>query len=207
MRQEGSYNNNVMVGSVDGGSTVNINQHRRDEPFEERFIEYGRDGNEGGEHYTRRDVFTRAAVAAGSAALGALAVFADLLSVFGYFGVGKLLATALVLLASFVPLAIYARFVALLLLPRSEQTDHFTFGRFAHKGEDGGYELYELSAPCGYPRCRGVVKPISAPPREKLEHSLVGTCSVGKRQHSYTFDYNRVGRPRQFDWRPAERNP
>jgi hypothetical protein len=63
---------------------------------------------------------------------------------------------------------------------------------------------YIKRAKCIYPKCDGFVFVVPAPPREKHNHLVVGKCSVGGIRHTYTFDFNGIGYPQQFDWSPPD---
>jgi hypothetical protein len=81
---------------------------------------------------------------------------------------------------------------------------HFIGSQWVERDENGDYLLYRKTARCTYPGCDGTVVVRPAPAREQPNHSLVGECNVGGKQHTYTIDFNNHGVPRFFDWRPLE---
>ena len=81
----------------------------------------------------------------------------------------------------------------------------FIDDRWVEQYDDGNYFLYKKIAACIYSKCSGSVAIVRAPQREQGNHTLVGVCSVGGHRHTYTVDYNGIGFPAQFDWRPIEK--
>jgi hypothetical protein len=69
--------------------------------------------------------------------------------------------------------------------------------------EEGGYLIYNPTAPCIYPGCdRGKIVLTDAPSREKLRggRNYVGVCNIAGRDHSYRVDYNFHATKAEFDW-------
>jgi hypothetical protein len=80
----------------------------------------------------------------------------------------------------------------------------FVGNQWVERDENGDYLLYRKTARCTHPGCGGTVVVRSAPARELPNHSLVGECNVGGKQHTYTIDFNGRSSLRFFDWRPLE---
>jgi hypothetical protein len=192
--------NNINIGSIGTGSTVNIAQHQAPEtPLIEYAVVQGSVS-----HLSPTEVHKGVLAFWGSASLPILAMVADSLGVLSFIGVQTIWVLAVVIPVAFVIAAMNndKRKIAELSPKRNEAK--FIEGRWVEQDEDGNYLLYRKAAPCTYPKCAGSVSISPAPPREQGNHSLVGICDVGGRRHTYTVDYNGIGYPHQFDWRPLE---
>ena len=77
-------------------------------------------------------------------------------------------------------------------------------GCLAKKDDNGDILLYKKQTKCIYPDCNGMVIVVAAPERECGNHSFVGICSEGGKQHTYTYD-GKIGYPAKFDWRQLEK--
>jgi len=136
-------------------------------------------------------------------AISSLGLLADILGILSYIGIQK--GTAVLMLG---PICLLVALITkndrwLVSLP-ANGTAHFKDGLCYEKLSDGNFISYIKRAKCTYPKCDGLVHIVPAPPRERPNHSLVGKCSVGGVRHTYTVDYNGIGYPREFDWRPLE---
>ncbi|WP_444912488.1 hypothetical protein [Microbulbifer sp. PAAF003] len=96
----------------------------------------------------------------------------------------------------------YRLFIKMFFLPQSDDVDRCIDGKYVHKGSDGNYTVYEKTAQCNFPRCEGIVKIHSAPPRERHKHEMIGRCSLDPNLHTYTVDFNGTGYFKEFDFRP-----
>ncbi|MES2115207.1 MAG: hypothetical protein V4578_08665 [Pseudomonadota bacterium] len=195
-----THDNNISIGSVGAGNTINIAQHQAPSA---PHIEYAV-GPDSVEHVSRGDAIKSALTFYGSLLLPVLAITADGLGVLSFLG----LQTRWVL-AVLLPIAIVGarltstrrKLATTTFVPNEAQ---FIDGKWAEKEDDGSYLLYRKTAPCIYPKCSGTVFIQPAPPREHPNHTLVGVCDVGARRHTYTVDFNGIGFPEQFDWKPIE---
>lgn len=86
----------------------------------------------------------------------------------------------------------------------TDGTAQFKDGLWYGKLSNGNFISYTRRAKCIYPKCDGFVHIVPAPPRERPNHTIVGKCSLGGNRHTYTVDYNGIGYPREFDWKPLE---
>jgi len=133
--------------------------------------------------------------------IATLGVLADIAGLLAYIGIGQGL--ILIILA---PICWLVSLITkhdrwLADLPEDGQS-HYNQGQWYEKLDNGNVAIYLKKAKCIFPRCGGVVNIIPAPAREQPNHTLVGRCSLGGVQHTYTVDFNGVGYPKQFDWRP-----
>jgi hypothetical protein len=138
-----------------------------------------------------------------TAAMTILGFFADLFGVLSYFGIQKGMS-----IFALAPIVILVGWITKkdcwLVSLKDNGTAQFNDGIWYKKQSDGNFVSFTMKAKCIYPKCDGLVHIETAPPRERPNHSLVGICSVGGFRHTYTVDYNGVGYPREFDWRPLE---
>ncbi|MDR2880593.1 MAG: hypothetical protein LBV29_01655 [Azoarcus sp.] len=135
--------------------------------------------------------------------IASLSVFADMLGVLSYIGIQK--GMAILLLGPICLLmALITKKDRWLVSLQADGSAQFSDGLWYEKLPDGNFMSYVKRAKCVYPKCNGLVRIVPAPPRERYNHSLVGKCSVGGIRHTYTVDYNGIGYPREFDWRPLE---
>ena len=192
--------NYINIGAIGTGNTVNIAQHQAPEASR---IEYAVVQNSVS-HLSSAEVQKGVLAFWGSASLPILAMVADSLGVLSFIGVQTVWVLAVVIPIAFIIAAMNngKRKIAELSPKRNEA--EYLDGRWVEQDEDGNYLLYRKTASCIYPKCSGSVSISPAPPREQGNHSLVGICDVGGRRHTYTVDYNGIGYPHQFDWRPLE---
>lgn len=195
------HDNNINIGSIGAGNTVNITQQQAPSASH---IEYDV-VDASVRHLSKSEVNKGALAFWASASLPVLAIVADSLGVLSFLGVQTLWALAVV-----VPIAAIG---AAATNGKRKIVEHsfkvneawFIDGRWVEQDDDGDYVLYRKAAPCIYPKCSGSVAIVPAPPRERGNHALVGICSVGGNRHTYTVDYNGIGYPAEFDWRPIEK--
>ena len=197
-----AHDNNINIGSIGTGNTVNITQQQIPGAHH---VEYSV-VEDSVQHLSQSEVNKGALTFWASALLPVLAIAADSLGVLSFLGVQTLWVFAVV-----IPIAVIG--VALTNSKRkiSEHSfkvneARFINGQWVEQNDNGDYVLYQKVAPCIYPKCTGSVTIVPAPPRERGNHTLVGLCSVGGQRHTYTVDYNGIGYPAQFDWRPIEKH-
>jgi Putative DNA-binding domain len=95
-------------------------------------------------------------------------------------------------------------------IKRPRNTEEASFigqGRLMKNDNEGGYLIYNPTAPCIYPCCNeGKIVISDAPPREvsRIGRTFIGVCSVAGKDHSYRLDYILVATPEQFDWRAPD---
>ncbi len=195
-----THDNNVSIGSVGAGNTIHISHHQAPNA---PHIEYAV-AADSIEHVSAGEARKSALGFYGSLSLPILAIVADGLGVLSFLGIQTRWVLAVLL-----PLAVVGailtstkRKLATTTFGHSEA--QFVDGRWAEQEEDGSYLLYRKTAPCIYPKCTGIVFIQPAPPRERPNHTLVGVCDVGVHRHTYTVDFNGIGFPAQFDWKPLE---
>lgn len=195
-----THDNHIKIGTIGTGNTVNIIQHQAPEASR---IEYAVVQNSVS-HLSSAEVKKGVLAFWGSASLPILAMVADSLGVLSFIGVQTAWVLTVLIPIAFVVAAMNngKRKIAELSPKRNEAK--YLDGKLVEQDEDGNYLLYRRTASCTYPKCSGSVSISPAPPREQGNHSLVGVCDVGDRRHTYTVDYNGIGYPHQFDWRPLE---
>jgi hypothetical protein len=154
------------------------------------------------QHMSREAVFRGTIGYYASWALLAVPLLADGLGILGFFGVQTLWAVVAVL--PFVGAATTNPQRKIAEAPFSPGVANFIGNQWVERDEGGDYVLYRKTARCTYPGCNGDVVVRPAPERERPNHTLVGECSVGGKQHTYTIDFNGHGLPRSFDWRELE---
>lgn len=192
--------NNVSIGTVGSGNTININQQQEATP---PHIEY-QIAKSSVEHLPKSDVQHGALVWIGSIILPVLALVADSVGVLAFLGFQTKWVLAVVL-----PFAIFGAILTntkrkIAFESFSPNVAQFIDGNWVEQQADGNYVRYTKAARCIYKKCRGTVYIQPAPDREQPNHSLVGVCDLGGHQHTYTVDFNGIGFPRQFDWRAVE---
>lgn len=195
-----THDNNVSIGSIGTGSTVNIAQHQAPNA---PHIEYAV-AADSIERVSSEEANKSALGFYGSLSLPILAIVADGLGVLSFLGVQTSWVLAVLL-----PLAAFGAYLTsakrkLTTTTFGSNEALFIDGRWAEQEQDGSYLLYRKTAPCIYPKCSGTVFIQPAPPRERPNHTLVGVCDVGVHRHTYTVDFNGIGFPAQFDWKPLE---
>ncbi|MGZ8876455.1 MAG: hypothetical protein ACXW1F_08310 [Halobacteriota archaeon] len=196
-----AHDNNVSIGSVGTGNTINIAQHQAPET---PHVEYTA-ASDSIEHLSRSTVNRGAVAFIASLSFPILAIVADGLGVLSSLGVQ----TKWQVLAVLVAIAIVGTVLTKTKMKIATKTFKsnqawFIDGRWVEREDDGNYVIYRKTAPCIYEKCSGTVFIQPAPPREQPNHTLVGVCDVGARQHTYTVDFNNIGFPARFDWRPLE---
>ena len=195
-----THDNNVSIGSVGTGNMIHIVQQQ---PPSAPHIEYSV-AADSIEHVSANEARKSAVGFYGSLSLPILAIVADGLGVSSFLGIQTRWALAILL-----PLAVVGavltsskRKLATTTFVRSQA--EFIDGMWAEQEEDGNYLLYRKTSACIYPKCTGTVFIQPAPPRERPNHALVGVCDVGAHRHTYTVDFNGIGFPEQFNWKPIE---
>ena len=192
--------NQVSIGSVGTGNTISITQAQApDAPH----IEYTVD-ERSVQHLSKAYINKGAFAFFGALLLPVLAIAADALGVLSFLGIQTKWVMAVVL-----PVAVFGSLLnntrrKIATTAFNPNTAMFIDGHWVEQDERGGYIRYQKTAPCIYPRCSGTVFVRTAPPREQPNHTLIGVCNVGGHRHTYTVDFNGVGFPEQFDWRPIE---
>lgn len=193
-------NNNFTVGSAGNGNIFNVVQHQ--EP-KASYVEYDV-AHDSIEHLSRSHVHGRAFLFFASFVLPILGLLADGLGVLTFLGIQSKWAFTVLVSAAIVGtfLTNTKRKIATAGLERNRAI--YIDGSWVEREDGGGYLLYRRTAKCIYPKCSGTVFIRPAPPREKPNHTLVGVCDLGNHRHTYTVDFNGIGFPLQFDWRPIE---
>lgn len=195
------HNNNIHIGSIGNGNTVNIAQNQAPgTPHLEYEVQ-----EESLRHLPKSEVGKGVLAFWASISLPVLAIVANSLGVLSFLGIQPLWALAVVFPIAVVGAAVTngKRNIAEHSFKPNEAW--FIDGQWVEKDNNGDYILYRKAAPCIYPKCTGSVAIVPAPPRERGNHTLVGVCSIGRNRHTYTVDYNDIGFPAQFDWRPIEK--
>lgn len=208
LRQEGDQSNNLQIGNAGHDNTFNINQAQgshRDQP-----IKFRRDARLDGPVYenrelTKRSLFTVAAFLL-PLVVNALSLIADLLSVGSYFGVRSSwlqlgLFTA-PLVTGFVNFDYLRAFIR--RPKRVGEYKYLGMGRLLYREDKHTFRVVGFTAPCNVPGCGGLVRMESAPPREKHNGALVGTCDRSRRGHTYEITEDGKGYFRRLDWRPLD---
>jgi len=195
-----AHDNNVSIGSVGTGNTINIAQHQAPES---PHIEYTV-ASDTVERVSRTEANKGAFAFYGSLSLPVLAIVADGLGVLSFLGIQTKWALAVLLPIAFAGAVLTNTKRKLATTTFTSNEARFIDGRWVEQEEDGSYVLYRKTSPCIYPKCSGTVFIRPAPPREQPNHTLVGVCDVGAHRHTYTVDFNGIGFPAQFDWRPVE---
>lgn len=194
--------NNVTIGTMGSSNSIYISQNQNETPGH---IEYEIIPNSI-ERISRETANRGTLSFFGSVALPVLAVVADVLGVFSFLGIQTKWVLSIVLpIALIGALLNNSKWKLSTTFFRSNEA-RFINGKWVEKSESGDFVLYRKSASCIYPKCQGTVQIQPAPPREHPNHSLVGVCDIGGYRHTYTVDFNGVGYPQQFDWRPIEEN-
>ncbi|WP_445357598.1 hypothetical protein ACJJIC_18410 [Microbulbifer sp. ANSA002] len=133
-------------------------------------------------------------------ALSVIAILADVAGLMTYIGIDQG-----VLILVLAPIAWFVTWITsekrwMRRLPQNN-TAHFKDGEWYQKLPNDDVAIFLKKAKCTFPKCKGTINIVPAPAREHPNHSLVGKCSVGGLQHTYTVDFNGIGYPREFDWR------
>ncbi len=204
---EDSRNNKVEFSGDVSNSTIEVNQNQDgNQAIANKNIEYEIDDT------SYRVISSKPADKANkffaiTIGISVLAIIADIAGVLTYIGINE----GMMILVLFPIVLVIAMFTKqarwLHNLPKNN-TALFKDGRWYEKLEDGNIAIYLKKGKCIFPKCKGIINIVSAPPREHPNHTLIGKCSLGEVQHTYTVDFNGIGYPHQFDWRllPQERN-
>ncbi|MFD2167219.1 hypothetical protein ACFSJY_13260 [Thalassotalea euphylliae] len=198
-------NNSVDISGTVTGSNISINQNQDgNQAISDTEIEYKIDENTyrevSGETYKKSaNVFY---ISLGLLALGVLADFAGILAYLGFNQPVVLLVLAPIcwLIAKITEDDRWVNGLS------QDNKSYYREGSWYEKLPNGNVAIYDKRAKCVYPRCEGTINIVPAPPRERPNHSLIGKCSLCGVQHTYTVDYNGIGYPQKFDWRPQPQN-
>ena len=193
--------NSIDISGVITGSTISVNQNQDgNQPINETEIEYEVDENSyrevSGETYKKpTKIFYL------SLAVLALGVLADVAGLLAYFGFNQGMVILVLAPVCWLIAAITSddRWVNDL---SNDKRSYYRNGQWYEKLPNGNVSIYYKRAKCIYPKCEGSVNIVPAPPRENPNHILVGKCSLGGVQHTYSMDFNGIGYPQKFDWRP-----
>ncbi|WP_039989421.1 hypothetical protein, partial [Vibrio owensii] len=196
--------NSIDISGTITGSTISVNQNQDGiQSINETEIEYGVDENSYRE--ISGDTYKKPAkifyISLGVLTLG---IVADVLGVLTYFGFNQGMIVLVLAPICWIIAVVTKNDRWVNDLP-PDQTSYYRSGKWYEKLPDGNVAIYYKKAKCIYPKCTGVVNIVPAPPRENPNHTLVGKCSVGGVQHTYTVDFNGIGYPHKFDWRPLPR--
>lgn len=193
--------NSVDISGTITDSTISVNQNQDgNQSISETEIEYEVDENSyrevSGETYKKpTKIFY---ISLGVLALGVLADMAGILAYLGFNqGIVILVLAPVCLLIAVITKN--DRWVNDLV---NDNKSYYLNGQWYEKLPGDNVAIYYKRAKCIYPKCEGVVNIVPAPPRENPNHTLVGKCSLGGLQHTYTVDFNGIGYPHKFDWRP-----
>jgi hypothetical protein len=193
--------NNVKIGTI-SSSNVTLNQNQDGvQSISSKHIEYETDDNTV-EISPMAKHKKNAAIAFITIVVAAIALLADVAGLLSYFNIPKGMP-----FFALVPIFIIVAFVThhdVWVTKLSPNVAHFKNGRWYENCGNGQVASYIKRAKCIYPKCDGSVSVVPAPPRERHNHSVVGKCSVGGVRHTYTVDFNGIGYPQQFDWRPLD---
>lgn len=199
---EDSRNNKVEISGDVSNSTIEVNQNQDgNQPINTKNIEYEVDEN------SYRVISSEASKKANrvfiaTIAISALAILADIAGLLSYIGINQGM-----MIFIFAPLAWVIAMLTkhkrwLYDLP-ANNTAIYKEGWWYEKLDDGNIAIYLKNGKCIYPKCEGTINIVPAPPREHPNHIVVGKCSLGGVQHTYSVDFNGIGYPKQFDWRPV----
>lgn len=196
-----THDNNIHIGSIGTGNTVNIAQHQAPSTPHLEYEVLEESLRCLPEPEVRKGVLAFWA----STSLPVLTIVADSLGVLSFLGIQTMWALAVVVPIAVVGAAVTngKRKIAAHSFKPNEAW--FIDGQWVEKDDNGDYVLYRKVAPCIFPKCTGSVAIVPAPPRERGNHAFVGVCNIGGYRHTYTVDYNGIGFPAQFDWRPIEK--
>ncbi|RDK82579.1 UNVERIFIED_ORG: hypothetical protein DFO82_2403 [Idiomarina abyssalis] len=194
-------NNSAEFSGTITNSTISVNQNQDgNQSINEKEIEYAVDKGSYRE-ITSEEYKTRSSVFYISLAVFALGVLADMLGLLTYLGFSH--GIIILILAPICWLiSVVTKNDRWMNGLYHNNKSYYRDGRWYEKLPNNDVAVYYKRAGCIYPRCDGVVNIVPAPPREHPNHTLVGKCSVGGLQHTYTVDFNSIGYPHKFDWRP-----
>jgi hypothetical protein len=200
MKQKGDNSNNMQIGTAGVGNTFNVNQGNGS--FRDGFVSLSESEDSRQPPITNRSVTRRSMMTILSAILPLIALFADLLGIFG----------TLKLDYSWFLLVYFALIVVL----TSSNWDHISIffrrrdirrrdtyvgaGKIAHYNSNGTFTLFKRTARCIYPNCNGFIEVTDPPPKERQRCFLVGKCTDCGVAHPYKVDPNWIAYPRDIDW-------
>ncbi len=193
--------NNVSIGSIGTGNTVNIAQHQAPQAT---YVEY-KVAPESVEHLSKGEVNKGVLTFFGSLCLPILALVADALGILSYLGLQTRWALVVLVPIALIGATLTSTKLKIATAKFTPEVANFIDGKWVELEREGNYLIYRRMSPCIYPKCSGMVFIRPAPPREQPNHTLVGMCDTGRYRHTYTVDFNGIGYPAQFDWRPIER--
>lgn len=200
--EKGSKDNSVDISGEISNSTISVNQNQDgNQSIRDSQIEYQVDANSyrevSGETYKKsRNVFYTSVVVL---ALGVLADIGDLFALLG-FDRGVVAFVSVGLFFVIKEMTQYGCWVNNLTY---DEESHYRNGQWYEKLSNNNVAIYYKRGKCIYPKCEGSIDIVPAPPRERHNHDVIGKCSLGGIQHTYTMDFNGVGYPQKFDWRPV----
>ena len=198
---DGSRNNAVDISGMVINSPVTVNQNQDGaQGIAEKHIEYVIDESSA-RVFPREPVDKMNMVFYVTVGVSGLGILADMLGVLAQLGFHNGMSLLVLVPVSLIVALItkHDRWLASL----DGDKAHFKEGLWYEKLPDSNFISYVKRAKCIYPKCEGLVHIVPAPPRERPNHSLVGQCSIGGRRHTYSVDYNGIGYPKEFDWRPV----
>ena len=200
MNQKGDNSNNLQISSAGTRNTFNVSQSNRS--LRDEAVLLSEDVGSRQAPITNKAVTRRSLVTLLSTTLPLVALLADVLGIFGAFHLDY---------TWFVP--IYFGLVVILTLSNLDHVRIFfrrqeikrkdTYvgdGKIAHFNSNRTFTLYKRTAPCRYPNCKGFIKVVTPPPKEKKRCFLAGKCTVCGTIHSYRIDPNGVAYPYELDW-------
>lgn len=200
-KEKGGKDNSVDISGIITDSTISVNQNQDGkQSIHETQIEYEVDENSYRE--VSADTYKKPTkifyISIGILALG---ILADLAGVLTYMGLN--IGIVLLVLAPVCWLVAIItkddRWINGLIY---DKNSYYRNGQWFEKLPDGNVAIYYKRAKCIYPKCEGSINIVPAPPREHPNHTLVGKCTLGDVQHTYSMDFNGIGYPQKFDWRP-----
>ncbi len=202
-----SNNNSIEISGTITDSTISFNQNQDNlQSFKGERVEYKVDEKsyqevDGGKYRKAANIYYL------SIAIASLGILADVAGIFSYL---NLHVGSLVVFFIFCPMCVLVavltknnRWISRL---NADGKSYYRDGQWYEKLNNGDVAKYRKVAKCTYPKCNGIINVVSAPPRERPNHNVVGVCSVGEFQHTYTMDYNSIGHLCKFDWRPIQKN-
>lgn len=199
---EDARNNTVDIsGSLVNSPVILSQKQGGNQAIHERHVEYIVDENTV-RIFPQKPAKQMNALFTGTLAVSVLGILADMAGLLSYIGIQKGVAL-LVLAPACLLIALATKHDRWLSSLSANGAAHFHKDLWYEKLPDGNFASYVKRARCIYPKCAGLVQVVSAPPRERPNHTLIGKCSIGGIRHTYTVDYNGIGYPSDFDWRPV----
>lgn len=195
-----SNDNKIKFRNVGNRNTINIHQEQNSK---QTYVEYLANGDPV-EVISQTTAKRRTVMAYSPAIITVLSIFADVIGISDYFGIQS----SLVWLLAFIGFIVFSieyffknKYLELPNLEFRSGEELLRNGHWVRRSERGDYVVYSKTARCIYPKCKGRVHIISADPQEYPNHTHVGVCSIGGRQHTYTVDPNGIGYPILSGWR------